>query len=145
MTVSSQVDDLEIGINDLDITVINSISDKISVQFEAHDLLASAGSFINQLQAATQELPNLIAIGTKDILAQFFGLPVFGPNEHDDTWKMVDQTLNGVIKYSMSVAAATTIIQRGVFGMEGLGTWLETCISEYRVDPVLLEGKYNTY
>ena len=65
--------------------MINSISDKISVQFEVHDLLASAGSLINQLQAATQEPSNLIAIDTGDILAQFSGLPVFGPNEHDDT------------------------------------------------------------
>ena len=141
-TASPQVEDLEIGINDLDITVINSISDEIGVQFEAPDLLASAGSLIDQLRAATQELPNSIAIGTEeDILAQFAGPPIFDPNEHDDTWEMVDKTLNGVIGYGMSVAAVTAIIWRGVFGMEGLCTWLETCISEYRVDPVLLEGK----
>ena len=101
-----------------------------------HDLLASAGSLINQLQLITQELPNLIAIGIEDILAQFSSLPVFDPNEHDDTWKLVDQTLSEVIRYSMSVTAMTPIIQRG-FGMEGLGIWLETCFSEYRVDPVL--------
>jgi hypothetical protein len=38
------VEDLKIGINDLDITVINNIGDEIGIQFEAPDLLASAAS-----------------------------------------------------------------------------------------------------
>jgi hypothetical protein len=137
-TMSSQADDLELWIGDLDITVINS--DEIGVQ--AQDQPPSAGSLIDQLQAAAQELLNSIAIATKeDILAQFSGPPVFDQNEYDDAWEMVDKTLNGVIRYGTSVTAVTPIIRRGGFGMDGLCTWLETCILEYRVDPVLLEGK----
>ena len=84
----------------------------------------------------------MVLVGTEvDILARFSGTPFVDLDEYDDTWEMVDRTLNEVIGYNMSVAAVSAIIRRGKFGMDGLCNWLETCISEYGINPELLEGK----
>jgi hypothetical protein len=63
------------------------------------------------------------------------------PDEYEEPWKMVDKTLNGVIGYGMTVAAVSAIIHWGRFGMDSLCNWLEKCISEYKINPDLLEGK----
>lgn len=101
-----------------------------------------SGSLIDRLRVATRRLPKTVLVGTEvDILAQFSGAPFVDLDEYDDAWEMVDRTLNGVIGYGMSVAAVSAIIRRGKFGMDGLCNWLETCISEYGINPELLEGK----
>jgi hypothetical protein len=99
-------------------------------------------SLIDRLRGATQRLPLTVPVGAEDdLLAQFSGAPFVDPSEYEDPWEMVDKVLNGVIGYGMSVAAVSAIIRRGRFGMDGLCDWLETCISEYGINPDLLEGK----
>jgi hypothetical protein len=75
------------------------------------------------------------------VLAQFLAPLVIDPDEYEDAWEMVDETLNSVIGYGASVAAVAAIIQRGRFGMNGLCDWLDMCILQYGIDPKLLEGK----
>ena len=101
-----------------------------------------SGSLIDQLRGVTRRPPLTVPVGAEDdLLAQFSGSPFVDPNVYKDPWEMVDKVLNGVIGHGTSVAPVSAIIRRGRFGMDGLCNWLETFISEYGINPDLLEGK----
>ncbi|KAF8908219.1 hypothetical protein CPB84DRAFT_1744384 [Gymnopilus junonius] len=97
-----------------------------------------------RLRNSIDSLPEAIPIGTAtNILAGFSGNPAAGIEDGDEVWEKIDTALNRVIGFGVTGDETTALIQRGEFGMDGLYHWLEGCVSELRVDKVLLEGKIN--
>lgn len=97
---------------------------------------------ITRLKKATARLPDSVAFATADdALARFSGDPSAGVSEVDEAWEMVDQVLNGVIGYGVSVEKVAAIIRRGSLGMDGLCNWLDVCVRKLKIGGALLEGK----
>jgi hypothetical protein len=68
-------------------------------------------TLLDQLHLSIQQIPSSVTVATEDdVLARFYSLPVIDPEIYEDTWQMVDQTLNPVIGYGATVPAVTAVI-----------------------------------
>lgn len=101
-------------------------------------------SLLVQLRAASRSLPPSVPLGTIDeLLAQFSSDPTFEVAEidPDERWEYINKATDRVFGYGMSAQDLAPIIRRGIYGMDGVCTWLEICVNSLGIELVLLEGR----
>ncbi|KAI0054949.1 hypothetical protein BV25DRAFT_1816306, partial [Artomyces pyxidatus] len=97
---------------------------------------------IPRLRVAATRLPVDVPLATsQDVLARFSGLPHLEVEDDQDPWEYADRALNAVIGYGATVSEIADLMRRGPFGIDGLCAWLEGCVRDMGINPVLLEGK----
>lgn len=98
---------------------------------------------LDQLQQSIMSLPLSILIGThEDYMSQFSVLPIV-PSELtcDELWEeILDPTLNRFLGFGRDTDIKG-LIRRGLNGMNGFYSWLETYLATGKIDEVLIEGK----
>ncbi|KAF7798313.1 hypothetical protein EIP86_009534, partial [Pleurotus ostreatoroseus] len=104
----------------------------------------SPANTIVELRSAAAHLPPSIPEGSPtDRIACFASSPaaLIPDGEQLDAWEYLDPVLNNYIGYNTSIEDVAKELRRGAMGIDGLCDWLESCIRDFRIDPVLLEGK----
>lgn len=97
---------------------------------------------LKSLRQAIDGLPVDIPEATvSDALAVFSAPPFADPDNDKGPFRAIDSALNHVIGFGTSPESLKTLILHGHFGMDGLFSYLKSCIEDIKIEPVLLEGK----
>lgn len=98
-------------------------------------------TLLQRLRELTSQLPSsvLVADGS-DILAYFSKNPCASILPEQDAWEdLIDPALNRIFGFGKQPDEIAQFIRRGPLGMDGFCSWIETCITDLKVKPALLE------
>jgi hypothetical protein len=103
-------------------------------QAETPALLNEPSSLLIQLQSALKAIPTSICYGAPgNAFAQFSDDPIHKVpgSDPDAVWEHINKTMDWVLGYSISAEELLKLVHWRPLGMDGLCSWMETCIKNY--------------
>ena len=101
-----------------------------------------ASTLFQRFRTVIDSLPHTVPVAVSaDSFACFSGDPTIELGSDEDAWEVVDKALNRVIGYGISTESVSRLIRRGDLGIDGLYRWLRICVTDLKIEEVLLESK----
>lgn len=128
---------------DVDADVVDPAFSSSDVTPDAHTL-----DLLQRLKQCTKTLPRDVPLASAPSESNPLSAFAYPPNTDtalrgDAAWEdlKLDRVLNNLCGYNMSAETFKERVVQGPYGMDGVCTWIETCIRRLALTSVHLEGK----